>query len=197
MRLLPVCLPLVLAPLIVAGQQAQPTTSPKPAQKTAIKQTASPSPHKTAKKHRTRHHLRKAAARKNAKHAGLCADSQFSADVIMGTEVRHVCLDKSQLAGGVPKAKPAGQMKVDVINGSATDTQYFSDSNQESARNQTVVVDVESSDTRFAGGNKSPVVTGVASSSPVDATSASSGGQPVTRQVSPRPKRPAYEPDGH
>jgi len=114
----------------------------------------------------------------------------------MGNEVRHVCLDKSQLAGEMPKATP-GQMKVQVINGSATDTQYFSDKNQETAHNQPVVVDVESSDTRFAGGNKHAVVTGVTSSSTVDATSASSGGQPVTKQVSPRPKRPAYEPDRH
>jgi hypothetical protein len=88
-------------------------------------------------------------------------------------------------------------MKVEVINGSASDTQYFSDKNQEAAHNQSVVVGVQSSDTRFAGGNKSPVVTGVTSSSSVDAKSASSGGQPVAKQVSPRPKRPSYAPDQH
>jgi|KBSSwiStaDraftv2_1062776.scaffolds.fasta_scaffold382113_2 hypothetical protein len=195
MRLIPVCLPLVLAPLLVAGQQAQTSTPQKPAQTSTTKQTTSPSPHKTATRHRKRHRSRKAAARKRAKRAGLCSDSQFSADVIMGNEVRHVCLDKSQLAGNAPKTAP-GQMKVDVINGSATDTQFFSDKNQESAHNQAVVVDVQSSDTRFAG-KKTPVVTGVTSSSSVDATSVSSGGQAVTKQVSPRPKRPAYEPDGH
>lgn len=196
MRLIPVCLPLVLAPLIVAGQQAQPTTAQKPAQPSAAKQTSSPAPHKTATRHKPRHHARKAAARKSAKRAGGCPDSQIGLDVINGTQIRHICIDKSALAGNEPKPAP-GQMKVDVINGSATDTQYFSDKNQETARNQPVVVDVESSDTRFAGGNKHAVVTGVTSSSTVNATSVSSGGQAVTRQVSPRPKRPAYETDRH
>jgi hypothetical protein len=195
MRLIPVCLPLVLAPLIATGQQAQPTTVHKPAQPTAVKQTSSPAPHKVAR-HKSRHHARKAANRKTAKHAGGCPDSQIGLDVISGTQVRHVCIDKAALAGHEPKPAP-GQMKVDVINGSATDTQFFSDKNQESAHNQAVVVGVQSSDTRFAGGNKTPVVTGVTSSSTVDATSTSSGGQAVTRQVPPRPKRPAYEPDQH
>jgi len=195
MRLIPVCLPLVLAPLIVAGQQSQPTTSQKPAQPSVIKQTKAPTPHKTSTRHKSRHH-RKTATRKAAKRAGGCPDSQIGLDVINGTQVRHVCIDKSAMAGNEPKPMP-GQLKVDVINGSATDTQFFSDKNQEAAHNQPVVVDVESSDTRYAGGNKHPVVTSVTSSSTVDATSASSGGQPVTKQVSPRPKRPAYEPDRH
>ena len=115
--------------------------------------------------------------------------------VINGAQPLHVCMDKLKLEAEQAKAAP-GQMKVDVINGSATYTQFFSDKNQESAHNQAVVVDVQSSDTRFAG-KKTPVVTGVTSSSSVDATSVSSGGQAVTKQVSPRPKRPAYEPDGH
>jgi hypothetical protein len=197
MRLFPVCLPLVLAPLIVTGQQAQPTTTQKPEQTNAAKQTTSPAPHKTTAVHRARHqYSRKAADRKAAKRDGVCLDSQIALDVINGAQVRHVCIDKSALAGNEPKTTP-GQMKVDVINGSAADTQFFSDSQQETARNQTVVVDVQSSDTRYAGGNKNPVVTGVTSSSSVDATSASSGGQAVTKQVSPRPKRPVYEPDVH
>jgi hypothetical protein len=196
MRLIPVCLPLVLAPLLVAGQQAQPPTPQKPAQTSTAKQTTSPSPHKTATRHRKRHRSRKAAARKRAKRAGLCQDSQMDVTVINGAQPLHVCMDKLKLQAEQAKAAP-GQMKVDVINGSATDTQFFSDKNQESAHNQAVVVDVQSSDTRFAGGNKTPVVTGVTSSSSVDATSVSSGGQAVTKQVSPRPKRPAYEPDGH
>ena len=197
MRLIPVCLPLVLAPLIATGQQAQSTTTQKPAQPIAAKQVNSPAIHKAATKHRRHHHARKVAAtRKTAKRAGGCPDSQIGLDVINGAQVRHVCMDKVASAGNEPKPVP-GQMKVDVINGSATDTQYFSDKNQETAHNQPVVVDVESSDTRFAGGNKHAVVTGVTSSSSVDAKSASNGGQAVTRQVSPRPKRPAYEPDRH
>lgn len=196
MRLIPICLPLVLAPMIVAGQQAQPAPAQKPAQTTAAKQTTSPAAHKTVAKHRKHHHSRKAATRKSAKRAGLCPDSQIALDVINGTQVRHVCIDKSVLAANEPKAIP-GQMKVDVINGSSTDIQYFSEKNQETAHNQPVVVDVESSDTRFAGGNNNPVVTGVTSSSSVDAKSASIGGQPVAKQVYPRPKRPEYAPDQH
>jgi len=117
-------------------------------------------------------------------------------DVITGGETRHVVLDKAEQSGKKTKST-SGKVQVQVINGSATDTQYFSDKNEEAAHNQPVVVGVESSDTRFAGGNKNRVVTGVTSSSSVDAKSASNGGQPVAKQVSPRPKRPAYQPDGH
>lgn len=194
MRLFPICLPLVLAPLIMAGQQGQPATAQKPAQTSATKQMSSPAPHKAATKHRAHHRSRKAANRKTAKRAGLCPDSQMEVTVINGAQPLHVCMDKSNPEAKESKATP-GQLKVEVINGPSTDTQYFSDKNQETAHNQPVVVGVESSDTRFAGGNKKQVVTAVTSSSTVDAKSTSSGGQPVTKQVSPRPKRPVYEPD--
>jgi hypothetical protein len=190
MRLITVCLPLVLAPLMVAGQQAQTSTTPKAAQTSAAKEAT---PHKAATRHRTRHHSHRAAMRKRAKHT---EPNTIPVDVITGGETRHVVLDESMPAGKRSKAA-SGQMKVQVINGSATDTQYFSDKNDEAARNQPVVVGVQSSDTRFAGGNKTPVVTGVTSSSSVDAKSASAGGQGVTKQVSPRPKRPVYAPDQH
>jgi hypothetical protein len=91
-------------------------------------------------------------------------------------------------------------MKVEVLNGASTDTQYFYDDGkkqQEAPQNRAVVVGVQSSDTRMAGGNRNPVVTGVTASGTGDAKSASNGGQPVTKQVSPRPRRPAYQPDGH
>jgi len=193
MRLIQVCLPFVLAPIIVAGQQASSPQTQKPAQPSAVQQTSSPAPQKSAK-HRARHHRsRKAALRRRARHS---EPTTIPVDVINGGETKHVNLDKTMPAIKHSKAG-SGQMKVDVINGSSTDTQYFSDKNQESAHNQSVVVDVQSSDTRFSGGDKSTVVTGVASSSAVDAKSASSGGQPVAKQVSPRPKRPAYTPDGH
>jgi len=181
---------LVLAPLIVAGQQAQLSTSPKPAHTSAVKQAT---PHKTATKHRARHRSRKAAIRKRAKHP---ESTTIPVDVINGGETRHVNLDKTMPASRHAKSA-SGQVKVEVINGSATDTQFFSDKNDEAAHNQAVVVGMQSSDTRFAGGNKSPVVTGVTSSSSVDAKTASGGGQPVATQVSPRPKRPAYAPDQH
>ena len=194
MRLIPVCLSLVLAPLMLAGQQAQPTKTQKSSAADSARKPSPPAPHKTVTKHRKRHHARKAAVRKSVKRAGLCPDSQFAATVINSTEVHQVCLDKTSLQ----KSQAAtGKMKVDIINGSSTDTQYFSDKNQETARNQAVVVGVQSSDTRFAGGNKNSVVTGIVSSSTVDAKAASSGGEGVTRQVSPRPKRPSYQPDAH
>jgi len=196
MRLIPVCLPLVLAPLIVAGQQGQLATTQKPAQTSATKQASSPAPHKPATRHRARHRSRKATNRKTAKRAGLCPASQMDVTVINGSQPVHACIDRFKLETAQAKATP-GQIKVDVINGSAADTQYFSNNNQETAQNRAVVVDVQSSDTRFAGGNKNPVVTGVTSSSSVDAKSASSGGQPVAKQISPQPKRPVYAPDQH
>jgi len=193
MRLVPICLPLVLAPLLVAGQPAQTSTTQKPAQTSSAKQASSPAPHKTATRHRRRHRSRKAALRKSRKRA---ESSTIPVDVITGGETRHIVLDETPTARG-PNKGASGRVKVDVINGSATGTQYFSDKNEEPAQNRAVVVDVQSSDTRFAGGNKAPVVTGVTSSSSVDAKSASAGGQGVTKQVSPRPKRPAYAPDPH
>ena len=201
MRLLPVCLPLVLAPLIAspltaAGQQAQPSIPQKPAQASATKQAGSSATHKTATRHRAKHHARKASARKSAKRVGACPESQFPVDVFTGNEIRHTCFDRPMPAKKEALNRP-DQMRVEVINGSTTGTQVFSGSNRETAHNQPVVVGVQSSDTRFAGGNKSPVVTGVTSSSSVDAKSTGAGGDSVTKQVSPRPKRPAYAPDQH
>ncbi|MBW8869196.1 MAG: hypothetical protein JF563_00175, partial [Acidobacteriales bacterium] len=191
MRLIPVCLPLVLAPLMVAGQQAQTSTTQKPAQTSAAKQVSAPAPHKTATRHGRRHRSRKAALRKSRKRA---ESSAVPVDVITGGETRHIVLNEATSPKQSKKGAPS-RVKVDVINGSATDTEYFSNKNEEPVQNKPVVVGVQSSDTRFAGGNKNPVVTGVTSSSSVDAKSASTGWQGVTKQVSPRPKRPTYTPD--
>jgi hypothetical protein len=193
MRLVPICLLLVLAPLMVAGQQAQTGTTQNAAQTSAAKHASSPAPHKTATRHRRRHRSRKAVVRKSRTRA---ESSTVPVDVITGGETRHIVLSEATSPKQSKKGAPS-RVKVDVINGSATDTQYFSDKNEEPAQNKAVVVGVQSSDTRFAGGNKNPVVTGVTSSSSVDAKSTSAGGQGVTKQVSPRPKRPAYTPDQH
>lgn len=191
MRLIPVCLSLVLAPIFVAGQQP-PASTEKPAQTSAAKQTSSSAPHKAATRHRSRHHARRSGHKGNKQ----AQSNTVPVDVINGGEMHHVVLDKSFTADVRGRSK-SKEMKVEIINGSTTGTQVFSNNNQETAHNQPVVVDVQSSDTRFAGGNKSPVVTGVTSSSTVDAKSASTGGPPVARQVSPRPKRPQYAPDQH
>lgn len=198
MRLVPVCLPLVLTsllatPLMLAGKQAQPSATQKPARTSATKQTSSPASHKASTRHRKHHHARNSATRKGRKQA---QSNTVPVDVINGEETRHVVLDQASMAAAPSKTR-SRQMKVEIINGSTTGTQVFSNNNQETAHNQPVVVGVQSSDTRFAGGNKNPVVTGVTSSSSVDAKSASTGGQPVARQISPRPKRPAYTPDQH
>lgn len=190
MRLIPVCLSLVLAPLIVSGQQTKPASSPKPEQTSATKHATTHASHKAVSRHRAHRHSRKASMRKGAR----AENTTMPVDVISGGEVHRVLLEKPRSDAKQDKAN-RGQMKVDIINGSATDTQYFSDRGQETARNQAVVVGVQSSDTRFASGNKNPVVTGITSSSTVDAKTVSSGGEGVTRQVSPRPKRPAYQPD--
>ena len=168
MRLVPVCLPLVLtsllaAPLIMAGQQAQSSATQKPAQ------TSSPARHKASTRHRAHHHAQKSATRNGRKQA---QSNTLPVDVINGDETRHIVLDKASTTEALSRNR-SGQMKVEIINGTTTGTQVFSKNNQETAHNQPVVVGVQSSDTRFAGGNKNPVVTGVTSSSSVDAKSAS------------------------
>ena len=198
MRLVHVCLPLVLASslsasLMMAGQQEQSSATQKSAHTTATKPTTSPASHKASTRHRTHHHARKSALRRGRKQA---QSNTVPVDVINGEETRHVVLDKASMAEAPSKTR-SRQMKVEIINGSTTGTQVFSNNNKESAHNQPVVVGVQSSDTRFAGGNRSPVVTGVTSGSTVDAKPTSAGGQPVARQISPRPKRPAYTPDQH
>jgi hypothetical protein len=60
-----------------------------------------------------------------------------------------------------------------------------------------VVVAIQSSDTKIVGGIKHPVVTGITSSGAGTAKSATGGVDPVSKTVSPRPKRPAYQPDAH
>ena len=198
MRLVPVCLPLLLtsllaAPLTLAGQQAQPSATQKPAQTSTAKQTSSPASHKASTRHRQHHPSRRSAARKGHKKA---QSNSVPVDVINGEETRHIVLDNASTTEAPSKTR-SRQMKVEIINGSTSGTQVFSNNNQETAHNQPVVVGVQSSDTRFAGGDKNPVVTGVTSSSTVDAKSANTGGQPVARKISPRPTRPAYTPDQH
>lgn len=192
MRLIQMCLPLVLGPALAAGQQTQPPTPLKPAQTPAAKH-----PSASATRHSTspRTARRKRPARKGARRAAYRpAYTQNTVEVITGNETRRVVFEKPKSADEGAKSTP-GALKVEVINGNATDTQYFYGNGQETAiRNAPVVVGVQSSDTRTVGGNKRPVVTSVTSAGSGDARSADSGGQPVTKDVSPRPKRPAYQP---
>ena len=161
-------LPLLLTPLILAGQQAQPTTSQKPTS------------------HREQIKSRKTATRGTAQ---LCQAPKVPVDVINGAQVYHTCFDPS-LPAEETKALP-DQLQVEVINGSAEDTQVFygagQDTQIEAMLNKPVVVGVQSGDTRTMGGNKNPLVTRV--------NSAGAGDAKVTNRISPRPKRPSYQPD--
>ena len=190
MRMVATCLglPLVIAPCIVAGQPAQQTTSQRPEQTSEGKQTSSQSSAKTTG-HSAQRHSQNAATQKSGL---LCEPPEIPVDVINGAQVLHTCFDPRPRAEET-KTSP-DQLQVEVINGSAENTQYFYDSGQdaqiEAMLNKPVVVGVQSGDTRTMGGNKNPLVMRVNSA-------AITGGQPVTNRISPRPKRPAYQPDMH
>jgi hypothetical protein len=176
MRLVATCLgiSLVFAPLTVAGQQAQPTTSKTPEQRAT-----------TSHRGQSR---KAAAAEKGALH---CQPPEIPVDVINGARVLHTCFDP-RLPAEETKSAP-GQLAVEVINGSTENTQFFygngRDEQIEAMLNKPVVVGVQSGDTRTMGGNRQPLVTRV------NSAGTGSYGQPVTNRISPRPKRPAYQPD--
>jgi hypothetical protein len=187
------------------------SVAPQKTQTDAAKRSSGQVPHTVATK--TTHHAvhkrhKKAVARRGAKRPVYRPEySENSVEVINGDATKKVVFQNDQVANTPRKKLPAGlknvpaPMKVEVVNGGQTDTQYFYDNGQdkqlEAARNQPVVIGIQSSDTRVVGGNKHPVVTGVTASGTGSAKSASGGGQPVTKQISPRPKRPAYQPDAN
>lgn len=196
MRLIRACLPLVLVVLwagIAAAEQAQPATALKPDQASSTKPSTAQAPHAAHKRH-----AKPAQSRRAKRPAYRPEYTQVPVEVIVGNTTRHVKFDMPNPANEQTKSPP-GPLKVEVINGAATDTRYFYDNGQqnETARNQPVVIGIQSSDTRVAGGNQHPVVTSITSGESGDAKSASGGREPVTRQVSPRPKRPAYQPQPH
>ena len=92
-------------------------------------------------------------------------------------------------------------MKVEVVNGTSSDTQYFypvkTGAQNVAASKRPVVVGIQSSDTRAVGGNKRPVVTGITAVGPAMRRRVNGGGQKVTTGVSPQPKRPEYQPEPH
>jgi len=210
MRPISICLPLVFLSMVGSATltaQTQPAASQKPAQTAALKTSSAQSPHKTIRRHSTSHRSWKTAARKGAKRPDYRPEySEDSVEVINGDATRKVVFHDeppAATAKNVPAAlkNAPAPMKVEVVNGTSTDTRYFYDNGEdqriEAALNRPVVIGVESSDTRMAGGNKHPVVTRVTAGGPDDAKGASSGGQPVMRSISPRPKRPVYQPDMH
>lgn len=208
MRPISLCSPLVF--LLMAGsatltaQQAQPAASRQPVQTTTVpKASSGQNPNQTVTKHSARHRM--SHARNGAKRPEYRPEfSENSVEVINGDATKKVLFHDDQTTGSaenLPGSNVPGPMKVEVVNGAHTDTQYLynngEDQRIEAELNRPVVVGIESSDTRIAGGNKHPVVMRVTASGAGDAKSESSGGQPVTRSISPRPKRPAYQPDEH
>lgn len=182
------------------AQQAQPQANQKPAQSGIAKPSISQAHHVSAT-HRTH---TKIASRRGAKRPDYRPEySENSVEVINGDATRKVVFhDEATGRAGNGKSaanlENAKQMRVEIVNGASTDTQYFynngEDQRIEASLNRPVVVGVQSSDTRIAGGNKHPVVTRVTTSGAADARSASEGGQPVTKNISPHPKRPQYQP---
>ena len=200
MRRIQICLPLVLGamlagPLIAAAQQTQPTTTQK-SETNAASQTSGQVSHASQRQRMSRRAARarrtRTATRKGAKRPEYAGNT---AEVINGSETRRVTFENPKPAN----EETQGQLKVEVVNGTSTDTRYFYNSGEESAavRNEPVVIGVQSSNTRMAGGDKNPVVTGITSVGSGESKNAGNSGTPVTKSVSPRPKRPAYQPDVH
>ncbi|MGA8089944.1 MAG: hypothetical protein WCA10_21920 [Terracidiphilus sp.] len=201
-------LPFVLAATLMAGQQSKPTSTQQPAQQSAAKQSSTPgvqakSSHRTKTHHRVaRKRNTKASRRNGAKRAAYRPEfTEHSVEVINGSSTKQVVFDDEKKPAGTAKSE-APQMKVEVVNGTSSDTQYFYAGNGQSQQNtaeskRPVVVGIQSSDTRAVGGNKRPVVTGITAVGSSDAKSANSGGQKVTTGVAPQPKRPEYVPEPH
>lgn len=201
-------LPVVFASTMVSGQMATAATTVNPAQQDAAKSSIVKStPEKIALTAKTPHGTvatkhSKTLSRNGAKRPAYRQEyTQNSVEVINGASTQKIVFNNDQGASASRKDVSAmknvpAPLKVEVVNGTAADTQYFYGDNgrQGSNENGPVVVAVQSSDTRFVGGNKHPVVTGITAAGPVDAKSANGGGQKVMTGVSPQPKRKEYQP---
>ena len=185
---------LAISMVSASGQSG---SAQKPAQ--AAKKSDTP---KKATVHRaTRAKYHKTANKKGAKRNDHRPDYQQNAvEVINGSSAQRVVFNDEEKPGESAKAE-LSELKVEVVNGTSTDTRYFYlDQNalqtEAATARRPVVVGIESSDTRFAGGNKHPLVTGIETAGQDDATKVG-GGQKLTNGVVPQPKRLPYEPDVH
>jgi len=198
-------LPLALVSPMAFGQQATPPTTVKVAPPVEKKSATAQNKHATAAQTTATHHRStkgkhsKASSRKGGKRPAYRPEyTQNSVEVMNGASTQKVVFHDDRATSGSAKNVPA-PLKVEVVNGTASDTQYFYGDNgrQGSDEKRPVVVAVQSSDTRFVGGNKHTVVTGITAVGRGDAKSANGVGQKVTAVVSPQPKRPEYQPDAH
>jgi hypothetical protein len=200
-------LSLALVSTVSSGQQqAQPSTHQSP-QPGAAKDSAPPNAQaKVAQSHKTHHRTARKWHSKSARGAKRPAYrpeyTQSSVEVINGASTKRVVFqpDRNASVSGARKDEPA-PLKVEVVNGNSTDTQYFYAGDGHAplvaTQKRPVVIGIQSADTHVAGGNKHPVVTGVTTSEPGDAKSTTGGGQKVATGISPQPKRPEYQPDAH
>jgi hypothetical protein len=192
-------LPLTLVLPMAFGQQVTPATPAATAKAQQQVATKSATARNTPAKGSTKGEHHKASSRKGAKRSAYRPEyTQNSVEVMNGASTQRVVFHDDKTKSESPKNAPT-PLKVEVVNGAASNTQYFYGDNgrQGSDQKRPVVVAVQSSDTRFVGGNKHTVVTGITSVGRGDAKSADGSGQRVTAVVSPQPKRPEYQPDAH
>ena len=199
-------LPLSLVSLIAFGQQPTAASTQKPVQASGVTPSTAQSTRtnaaRTTKTHQrvVRSKYSKTSGRKGAKRREYRPEyTQNSVEVMNGASTQKVVFESNKDATAKGLKNVPVPLKVEVVNGTSTDTQYFYGDNgrQESDEKRPVVVGVQSSDTRAVGGNKHPVVTGITAVEAGDAKSASGGGQKVATVISPKPKRPEYQPDAH
>jgi hypothetical protein len=200
-------LPFVLGATLMSGQQGKSASTPQATQQSAVKQSSAPgvqakAAHETKPHHRVvRKRNTRASYRNGAKRAAYRPEfTEHSVEVINGSSTKQIVFNEEKPAVTAKGESP--QMKVEVVNGASSDTQYFYAGNGQGTQsaaelNRPVVVGVQSSDTRVIGGNKHPVVTGITAVGLGDAKSVNSGGQKVTTEVAPKPKRPDYQPETH
>jgi hypothetical protein len=182
--------------LVVASFLLSETMFAGSAQEKGATEQSSKAPSHAAKARHSGTSSRKKGAKRRAYRPEY---KQNAVEVINGSTTRRVVFDDKKTTE-TAKNQPL-PLKVEVLNGNAADTRYFYvDKNhpQEQAVNSTperpVVVGVESSSTRVAGGNRHPVVTAITDANSADASMASQSGQKLTTGVSPQPKRPPYQP---
>ncbi len=197
--------PFVLVATLMSGQK--PATTQQSTQQSAVKQSSATDvpakaadktnpPHRAVRKKSTR-----ASYRNRAKRAAYRPEfTEHSVEVINGSSTKQIVFNDKK-PDDTAKSDSA-QMKVEVVNGASSDTQYFYAGNGQSTQNaaelkRPVVLGIQSSDTHVIGGNKHPVVTGITAVGPGDAKSVNNGGQKVTTAVAPKPKRPDYQPETH
>jgi hypothetical protein len=200
MRLTMMSLSLVF--VLIAASAQQPTAVKGPQPQRSISSDA-PLGHARVATRRADHRAAgrtHSVHRKGAKRRAYRREyTQNSVEVMNGASTEKVVFHDSKPADGRGKNNLPAPMKVEVVNGNSTDTQYFAAGQavqrKPSEAQHPVVVAIQSSDTRVAGGNKHPVVTRITAVQPGNAKSASGAGEKVMTGISPRPKRPEYRPD--